>query len=167
MYIYIYIYHRLSLFNHYWKSHLPASEAPSLGLARADRAETSCFFFWPRGSFQQEFRQFCSGGGQGILQRLWVDWPLTHSVTHGGTWTQGLRHLSSRSNHRAMRATSCYMRCLLYAAFLMYYGLSCLFVICMFVVSSFGGGSDRAEIRWPWAPRQQSRRPSSCRWGTC
>ena len=63
------------------------------------------FFFWPRGSFQQEFRQFYSGGGQGILQRLWVDWPLTHSVTHGRTWTQDLRLLSSRSNHWAMRAT--------------------------------------------------------------
>ena len=40
---------------------------------------TFLFFFWPSGSSLQ-VPGVCSGGGQVILQRLWVDWPLTHSA---------------------------------------------------------------------------------------
>ena len=39
------------------------------------------FFVWPSGSSLQVLG-VCSGGGQVILQRLWVDWPLTHSALH-------------------------------------------------------------------------------------
>ena len=76
-------------------------------------------FFWPSGSSLQVLG-VCSGGGQAILQRLWVDWPLIHSAFQfgslavGRTWTQGLRHLSSRSNHWAMRATIICMHICIY-----------------------------------------------------
>ena len=46
--------------------------------------------FWPRGSSLQVLG-VCSGGGQVILQRFWVVWPLTRSLWCGEDWTQDLR----------------------------------------------------------------------------
>ena len=114
----------------------------------------SFFFFDPAG-LPYKYLVFCSGGGQVILQRLWVDWPLTHSafqfgsLTVGRTWTQGLRHLSSRSNHWAMRATIDNMACI--------YVYICIYIYIYIYIHGTRPGRPPAAPRAPlaWANKTQ------------